>query len=223
MSIVLDLNQYTTQRFTIYNTALRELGERRLASLSEATEPRRLLDDSWAETVEYCLEQGHWKFAQRSSQLTYNPAYAPAFGFRRQFDRPLDCRRIGKVCLDEYFNAPLTRYEAEGPFWFADVDNLYVSYVSDDTTYGGDVSRWPATFTWYVALSLASRIVKRLTQNTTDTDALKKETHKALVDARSKAAAELPTQFLPAGSWTRARHGNGYGYGDRGSKSNLIG
>lgn len=210
-------------QLSIFNGALRELGERRLAATTEATEPCRLLNDNWSEAVAYCLEQGHWKFAQRSAQVLYNPAYAPSFGLRWQFDKPADLVRVSKLCIDAYFNAPLLRYETEGSFWFADVDTLYVSYVSSDVAYGGDMSKWPSTFVRYVELELASRIVKRLTQNSTDKETLKKDTHKALVDSRSKDAEQAPTQFFPAGSWTRARYGNGHGTGDRGSKSNLIG
>ncbi len=45
-----------TTKLQIFNGALRMCGERKLASLSEDRQPRRLLDDEWADgAVDYCL------------------------------------------------------------------------------------------------------------------------------------------------------------------------
>ena len=118
-----------TTALTLYNGALRELGERKLASLSENTEPRRVLDDVYAAGLKYCLEKGHWKFAQRASKLSYTPSYTAPFGYSRQFVKPSDLVKVSKVCQDEYFNTPLLQYSDEGGFWFADLDDIYISYV----------------------------------------------------------------------------------------------
>ena len=91
----------------LYNQALYLLGERSLASLTENREPRRILDVVWRGAVKFCLEQGQWKFALRTSKLTYSTDVIPTFGYSRAFERPTDCVRLSKMCSDEYLKTPL--------------------------------------------------------------------------------------------------------------------
>ena len=131
-----------TTRLKLYNEALITfLGERALGSLAENREPRRVLDAVWDNgAIDYCLEQGLWNFATRAQQITYSPSVEPPFGYRYAFTKPDDYVRTAAVCSDERFNCPLTQYADEGGFWFADLDTLYVKYVSDDDQYGYDLS-----------------------------------------------------------------------------------
>ena len=71
-----------TDRLSIYNDALLLCGERGLASLTENTEPRRLLDQVWNnEGVIKCLELGQWHFAMRGVQVDYDPDLEPSYGY----------------------------------------------------------------------------------------------------------------------------------------------
>lgn len=210
-----------TTKLTLYNGALHVLGERKLASLSENREPRRVLDDVWdAGAVRYCLEQGLWNFATRSQQITYDPDAAPDFGYRFRFDKPSDWVRTAAVCSDEFFREPLTAYADEQAFWFCDLDALYVRFVSDADEYGGDFSLWPQTFALYAEHYLAWRACTRLTQSKSNKDQIAKDMRKALSEARSRDAMNEGAAFPPAGSWVRARRG-----GRRGDNpgSSLIG
>lgn len=206
----------------LYNQALTLLGERKLASLSENREPRRVLDDIWDGGVKYCLEQGQWKFALRTSKLIYAPEIEPSFGYARAFEKPSDCVRVAKLCSDEFFNMPLLAYNEEAGFWFASLDEIYISYVSDHASFGGDLTLWPESFVKWVGLFLATEGGKRITQSTTDLEKLDKVQRRAKTDALSKDAIQGPTQFLPQGSWARARNGSRNGY-DRGNRGQLIG
>lgn len=213
-----------TSQLALYNGALvKHLGERKLASLSESREPRRVLDDIWDQGIrKECLEQGHWKFAQRVAKLTYSSSVTPAFGYPRAFEKPSDCIKISMLCTDEFFKCPLTDYSEESGFWFCNLDEIYISYVSDDTSYGYDLSLWPESFIRYVECQMAVYAAKRIGQNSTSEDALKKDCKKLKVDALSKDAIQGPTRFLPPSSWTLAR-GQGYG-GERGrNKSSFYG
>jgi len=214
-----------TTQLSLYNGALRELGERKLASLSENTEARRSLDDVYTGALKYCLEQGYWKFALRSSKLDYEPSFTPPSGFtlNRQFEIPADHVRLAKMCTDGSFNSPLLDYVEEAGFWFANVDEIYVSYVSNDSTYGSDMSLWPESYILFVERYLASKVAKRLGISDKDRDELNKELKKAKTDARSKDALQGPTQFLPQGSWVSSRAGGRGGFRDRGSRGQLIG
>ena len=210
-------------QLSLYNRALTYLGERKLASLSENREPRRVLDDIWNGGVKFCLEQGQWKFALRTSKLIYAPEIEPSFGYPRAFEKPEDCVRVAKLCSDEFFNQPLLQYTEEAGFWFAELDEIYISYVSDHVSFGNDLSLWPESFVKWVALHFACEGGKRITQATTDLEKLEKLKKMAKTDALSKDALQGPTQFMPQGSWARARTLGDSNSWDRGNRSQLIG
>jgi hypothetical protein len=64
----------------------------------------------------------------------------------RGADRSL---RTTRVCADEFFNVPLEDYEEENGIYYAAITPFYLSYVSNDASYGGDLSRWPPNFVEY--------------------------------------------------------------------------
>jgi hypothetical protein len=212
-----------SDQLSIYNQALYLLGERSLASLTENREPRRILDVVWRGAVKFCLEEGQWKFALRTSKLTYSADVVPAFGYRRAFERPSDCVRLSKVCSDEYLKTPLLEYNEEAGWWFADVDDIYVSYVSDGLDFGNDYANWPETFATYVSIYVATQSGLRICQSERTMEKLEKDLKKAKRDALSKDALQGSTQFLPQGSWVSARRAGGRSRYDRGSRSTLIG
>lgn len=198
-----------TDRLAVYNGALRALGSRRLASLAENREPRRVLDDAWdGGFVRACLEQGEWNFATRTARLDYDPDYAPGFGHRYVFAKGDDWARTAGVFSDESCLAPVTRYADEAGLLFADLPTLYVRYVSDDDAYGGDLSRWPESFAAFAQLSLADMASARLLQDPQREDRIKRDLRRALADARSADVMGRPARFLPAGTWSGARRGN---------------
>ena len=195
-------------QLSIYQDALGHIGERLLASLTENTEPRRVLDQMWPDVRDYCLEHAHWKFAQRTSKLSYESTITPPFGYTRAFEKPSDLVKLSKLCGDEYFQMPLVDVVEENGFWFTSIDEIYVSYVSNDPAYGCDYSLWPKTFTLYVTLYLASRIAPRL-RPVLDTRAILLQLDRAREDAQAKDAVQGPTQFFPQGAWVTARRGGG--------------
>lgn len=210
-------------RLALYNEALRICGERKLASLTEARKPRHLLDDVWAAGgVDDVLEEGQWNFAMRAVQLDSDPALEPQFGYSYAFTKPDDWIRTAAVSADERYSVPLERYVDEPDFWYADVTPLYVKYVSNDSLYGGDLSRWPGSFSGYAAAYFASKIVLDLTSDKERVKLvyalLKQERKNAL---NKDAMNQPPAQPAPT-SWVRAR-GGGSSRRDRGNRGSLIG
>lgn len=200
----------TTTRLSLYNGALRKLGQRKLGSLSEEREPRRILDDIWDDgAVEHCLEQGLWKFALRMQQLDYSPSINPDFGFLRAFEQPEDYVRLARISADGMMNFPLTRYDVNRAIWFAEPDTIYVEYVSNDDEYGADMSLWPKSFVQYVEYYLAYEASLVLTSRSLKmdkrVDALSVDMTAALKMARSKDAVEQNTKFFAPSSWVNAR------------------
>lgn len=191
----------------LYNDALRELGERELASLSENREPRRRLDGVWDnDLIDYVLEQGQWNFAIRTILLTYNPSIEPPFGYTRAFDKPTDWIRTVGLSTDPYFQIPLDLYRDEAGYWFCDTDEIYVSYVSNDNAFGNDLSLWTSSFGQYVSAHMALKILVSLTQNKTSQEKLERRVKKLLAKAKSLDAMNQPTAFPPTGRWVRSRN-----------------
>lgn len=195
-------------RLSIYNGALRLCGSARLASTSEDRPARYLLDELWdADIIDGCLESGFWNHAMRTVQVDYSPSVEPPFGYRRAFDKPTDLKKLASLCSDEYFRSPLYRYQDEGNYWFTDIDTIYVRYVSNDTSYGMDLSLWPVSFTRYVEASFASHAIKRLTDGKEDEDTVFAKMKKARTEALANDAMKDPVSFPPPTGWQKARGG----------------
>ncbi len=211
-------------RLSLYNHALRNIGERKLASLTEDREPRYLLDDVWDnDGVKAVLELGYWNFAVRTVKAEFSPAIEPDFGYLRGFDKPIDFVQTVAVCEDEYFNTPLTAYQDEVEHWFSDLDIIYVRYVSDDTAYGGDLSKWTPSFERFASFYFAREIIPYFTMSETKKDEFEKDYDKAMRLAKSRDALNQPTAFPPTGSWVGSRLGGTIANRERGNKGSLIG
>ena len=219
-----------TTRLKLYNAALRLVGSDRLDALTDDAETRHLIDDVYDDDfIRTVLEAGLWNFAMRTQELTPETDVTTPFGYRNAFQKATDWVRTAEISGDEFFRAPHLSYQDEIDFIFSDFDKIWVRFVSDDTDWGGDLSRWPGSFQDYAAAYLASQIVHRLTSDkerialliTRRTGIL----DRALKNARAKDAMKDATQFLPTGSWVaargrRARRGP---FGDGGVTGNLIG
>ena len=208
----------TATKLGVYNDALGIIGERSLATVTDNVEPRRALDAAWDKGavdqggIIYCLEQGYWNFATRSQALNYSPSVEPPFWYIRAFDKPTDWVRTVSVASDPYYRYPMVHYADESDFWFADLDVIYVKYISNDTEYGLDMSIWPMSFVAFVALYLADTICERLSQNATKNQEIHKQWKEARICANGIDGTNKPTQMIPMGSWAGARFG---GWGDR--------
>lgn len=193
-------------QLTVYNGSLLICGERFLSSLTEEREPRRLLDQVWADGgVRTCLELGQWNFATRTIQVDYDSGIEPDFGYRRVFDKPDDFVIPCAVCSDEFFRSPLTRYVDEAGYWYADLDTIYVRYVSDDVAYGMNIGRWPESFRELVQVHFASKIIKKLSNSEAEVENLLKLREKLLRTAKNRSLLNEPTSFPARGQWGLAR------------------
>jgi hypothetical protein len=204
-----------TTKLGLYNGALRLCKERKLATITENRQPRHLLDDAWADgqtegAVKRCLELGQWTFATRTQEIYASSSVEPDFGYRNAFDQPTDMVDIIALCSDQYLENPLTRYIDERHYWYADIDPIYVSYVSNDPSYGADLSLWPQSFADMVEAELARQICGSLTG--ADNAYVEKIYKDRLIIAKSGDAMRKPTRFMPEGSWSAARRG---GWGNR--------
>lgn len=195
-----------TTKLRVYNGALRILGERRLSSLTDDVPSRHYLDNAWDDgLVDYILEQGLWQFATRTVKLNASNSIEPDFGFRYAFEKPSDYVRLSKISVDEFQTVRLDRYETEREYFFSDVDVLYISYISNDASYGNDLTLWPETFSRYAQAELADRVKDLVTGSDDKYQKVKAALKEARIDARSKDAMNQPVRFQQIGNWAGAR------------------
>jgi hypothetical protein len=198
----------TATRLSIYNGACSVIGERQLQSLTEVRESRRALDDIWDRGgLNTCLSNGLWNFAARGIQWNYDSSYTPPFGYQCVFELPADWVRWMMVSTDPYFSQPLLQYTGEGQFFYCDLQQLYVKYVSNDPNFGMNFAGWPDNFQRYVEAYFGTEICMRVTGDTAKRDAAEKERDKRLNKAKSTDAMNEATALLPVGNWRQARHG----------------
>lgn len=218
-----------TTRLKIYNGALRLCGERAIADLTVNEEGRRLLDEVWNDGgVRYCLEQGQWRFAMKAAKMNKETAITPDFGLANAFAKPTDWCVTSAVCSDEFYNVPLLRYTDEAGYWFADIDPIYVKFVSDAEAYGANLALWPVSFTEYVKAYFASQMITKISGTEERRDELLKQRTgilaQALLVAKNRDAMAEPTKFPAQGGWSRSRQGRiTGGWYDGGNRNNLIG
>jgi|TARA_Y100000310_G_scaffold110283_2_gene108708 hypothetical protein len=215
----------TPTQFTLYNGALFLLEQPELSSVDEDKEARHVLDHFYEDkdAREDCLEMGNWNFATRTVKIEYNSDIDPDFGLQRAFTKPSDWVKTTEMASDEYFDFPMTdkQYKDEQGYFFADVDVIYVRYVSDDSSYGKDFSLWPKSFEALVEHYLAWKIAPRI--NSKKTVAIKKEFEDARKNARSKDALQEGVKFPPQTGWQAARRRGGRSGRDIGSRHSLTG
>lgn len=200
-------------KLAIYNSALRALGSRRIASLTENREPRRVLDDVWGaddRIVLLALEAAEWTFAKRTVEVTYNAAITPPFGHSYGFDIPSDLVRLASIALEPTFSRPLLdrEYESEGGYWFANHQYLYAQYVSTDPEFGFNSDLWTQTFKDYLAWSMAYEACERITNSTSKRDRLERDMRRALSKAKGTNGMGEGVKVLRSGSWVRSRAGS---------------
>ena len=211
-----------TDKLSLFNGALTVIGERKLANLTERREPRFKLDEIWNnDLIDRVLEMGQWNFAARSVELQFSPSTTPSFGYQFGFDKPVDWIRTMKVCHDEYFKQPLTQYQQEAKWWFADLETIYVQYVSNDTQFGSDLTLWPLNFSEMVEHYMAFKVAPRLTGLDVDNLSLEGKWKRWLKEAKATDAMEQPATWPPKGAWASSRQG--FRQGERGKRNQLIG
>ena len=212
-----------TTQLQLTNDALGILGERSLAATTDATEAARVMLALYDSCLAYCLEQGHWTFAEREAVLTPSLTELPTTGFTNAFAYPTDYIRVNELASDEHFASPITQVHERTSHWYSDRATIYLRYVPDAAAYGGDVTLWPSSFELYFTMYLAVRGAPRIAPSlkvellrSGDNMTLKEIKRNAL----AKDAVNGPTKFLPQGRWSAARGGR---QGGRNSRTSLYG
>lgn len=199
-----------TDKLSLYNLALAHLRERRVAALSEQREPKRVLDDLYAQEVAYCLERKLWNFGYRAEQIDASTTLTPTFGFLFAFKIPDDWIRTRRLSATPTFDPPLFQVMEEAGYWYANLTPIFVQFNSSDGGYGMNLGKWPASFTDYVSKRLARVAAGRIAgkeELLAGPQGLIKEEERAYKIAAANCAMNEAVGFQPQGSWVRSRRG----------------
>jgi hypothetical protein len=130
--ILSDGVDYTASWTQICNRALGRLGSATITDLSDGTKNAEYCGRFLPEAIEYVLGQYDFKFARRRQRLAPN-AEKPAFGWKEQFNYPVDCIRLVAVygghsqMPEENERIP---YQVENGKILANVDELQIIYIA---------------------------------------------------------------------------------------------
>ncbi len=200
-------------QLSLYNQALRLVGETKLASLTANRPERYALDSIWDEDpIKQMLEEAQWTFAIRSLEWNYDSSVTSDFGYLYAFTKPSNYVRSAAICSDEYYREPITAFSDENNYWFCDLQTIYIKYVSDADLFGRDYSLWTELFRTCVATKMAVELAISLTKSQSMMDGLEARLKKHIADAKSLDAMNEPTRFPTAGNWTRARRSSNRRY-----------
>jgi hypothetical protein len=152
-------------KLSLYNTALLILGERRLESLYENREPRRVLDEFYAAgAIDYCLELAKPQFALKTAALT-SPAASSAHALDYVYTFPtdmvttLDKKLGGSFFSDAALEVPVNRYLIESRTVATEVaTTLYARYICNSRA----MSDWTPSFERVVSAYLAFMCAPRI-------------------------------------------------------------
>jgi len=209
-----------TTKLQLYKRAAHHVGHTPPASLTEAVEVRRACDDHYDDVLDHMLEHGFWTDAMRSVEITENTAVTEEFGFSYAHDLPTDYVRKYVISASEFFDPPLDQFNGgdayliEQDYIWSNVTPLYMRYVSNDTSFGLDLTKWTERMAEAASLELASRICKRVTGSESEKERLMKAAERALGNANTFDSLEQPTQTGRSGRWVNSRNGRRGGRSD---------
>lgn len=193
-------------KLNLYRGALRLLGPHQLAATTDDRPERYVLDEIYDDAVQHMLEQGLWNFAIRFEPLTTPAAPTnPDTGYDYAFSKPTDFVRIAAISDNASFDGIFEAYSVQQSYIYTNATELYLRYVSNDASYGLDLTKWPQSFAKAVEAYLAFESGLPISGdrgNRNDMLGLFKE---RLARAKIIDAVDERVQWKNPGRWTRAR------------------
>lgn len=186
-----------TTKLEVYNRALDLIGVKRLVSLTVDRDARYALDGAYDYILQYCLEQAMWEFAMRTLAMTATAPPPRTYGFSAAFTVPPDLVHTYLIGTDESISPPTKDVVQADRYFFSRVNTIYVRYVSKDTSFGGDLSKWPNIFARYFSAELASEVAFTLTRTVEIATMAASIAANRLLQARATEAVMASTGMLP--------------------------
>jgi hypothetical protein len=194
-------------KLSIYNEALRAIGDLRLSSVSENVEARYVLDDAWEDCVEFVFTEGLWNFATKTQEISADPGQTAIPGFSFVFDKPVGWLRTITIATTSLFDMEAV-YRDEGGKIYSNFDKLYIRFISNEFATDDSVAAWPPTFARLVAACLARECAERLSGSSSKAEVLDSQYKDILASAKNKDALDQSKIIFKPGSWSRAMRGS---------------
>lgn len=179
---------------SVCSNALLRLGAHPINSFDEGNpngsniEHVRLASNLWPTIRRSVLRAATWNCAIKRVLLS-PVAEAPAFGFRRQFNRPSDWLRTIKIGTDE---RDRFHYRMEGGTFLADIDALPLVYVFDNT----NPASWDSALVGAVEIAMAHAMAYAVTGSTSLRAELREELRDVLAQARNVDGQDEPAEIM---------------------------
>jgi hypothetical protein len=190
-------------KLSIFNEALRLLGQPRLTAVDVETEHGRQLRDAWEGAVMACYEAGTFNHTVKRVELS-RLGTTPVWGYQYYYGLPVDFVRVAEISQSGVPNDPLVDYEIDDGGLATDVDKVYLKYVSSELlilTPG----EWSQSFADFVAATLAVRTAPKLASSNIE---LAMEWEKRYrLKALGVDAIQNPPQRRYPGRWAMAARG----------------
>ena len=148
-------------QLSVFQMALRFLGDLRLATVADDVESQYALTDAWASAPEFVLRQAPWRFAAK--QVTLTAGGSPLTGYTTSYAYPADWLRTHAIFL-------LNAQSRECPFDLREQGTIstnvstapLIRYISSSFA-DPSFANWPEHFAECVAAYLAFLVAERVT------------------------------------------------------------
>ena len=186
----------------LYNKALEVMKLPPLISDDDESERRVAIDyalDNGA--IETVLELINWNYTVKSVKLDADTGLDPEWGFDYVFAAPSDMTRLYSISPDERFLVPLENWWREGPYFYADTNEIYLKYLSTDANDKPD--EWPRYLYNLVAAEIARACcwLPGVNEQTVE-----KKYQEYKYEAYNTDAQRQKPQLISSGSWNRSRY-----------------
>ena len=176
----------------------------------------QIFDDAWQRVVRFCLTEGLWNFATKTSQITQSGVPIP--GWQYAFNKPSGWLRTIAVSNSSEFFAE-ARYHDEGGKLYSNDSTLYIRFMSSDYGADAEAPNWPEMFCRVLAYRLAYECSDAVTGDPNRSTKLMADYKSMLAQAKGKDAMDQAQMFPRTSNWLGAMRGASNRRYDRGSLS----
>jgi hypothetical protein len=204
-----------TTKLQLYKRAIELCEQTPISALTDNATTRHRCDIHYDDVLAWMMEQAFWNCAMRTVEITQNTGVSPAFAYEYAHDKPSDFVKKYVISGSEFLKPPMDEqdtgnaYLIEGGYIWANVTPIYLRYVSNDSSYGLDLTNWTEGMAKAAAHELAARIAPTVTGSTTKAEELHERAFMLVGKAATFDAMQQPTQMVREGRWTKNRFTTG--------------
>lgn len=199
-------------QLSVFNGALRLLGEASIDDVDDTNKPAPALRDAWEDVVRYALEVHNWNFASKRAELQRITA-TPAHSYDYYYAKPSDWQRTISIrdIADDHGETIIYSVDEGGGDEYpkgliaTSVSSIFMRYISSD--YMTKVGNWPETFARFVSSLLAEETCSEITGNNSKMDYIEGKIRRRKHDAINWDAAMNQPRFTRPGRLVLSRYG----------------